>query len=204
MIHPGSWQDYSRRPDNKNLTTEELTYKYKQELIIHENFNYIQNQIQHQDNQGKRAPAALSSTSLLDYPTFDSPLTAIAITDTSHPTIGSSGTAFPRGPLTQSTINTIVNRTATHYTNFTRLEVPTAITSVEDISVGTFVTWQGVNSGASPNFNLVTNRNLPQTDPLPVWLQNDKVQWTSGAREYIFNLDYTNFEIVDIVSFIVP
>ena len=202
MIHPGPWQDYNRRPDNRDLTTEELTYKYKQELLIHENFNYIQREIHLQDNQGKRAPA--SNASLLDYPAFDSPLTAIAITQQSQPTPESPGDTFPRGPLTQSTINTIVNRTATHYTNFTRLEVPTAITSVEDISVGTFVTWQGVNSGASPNFNLVTNRNLPQTDPLPVWLQNDKVQWTSGAREYIFNLDYTNFEIVDIVSFIVP
>ena len=202
MIHPGPWQNYRNRLDNKDLTTEELTYKYKQELMIHENFNYIQNQIHHQDNQGKRAPA--SSTSLLDYPPFDSPLTVIAISPQSRPTIGASATTFPRGPLTQSTVNTIVSRTATHYTQFTELEVPTAITSVEDISIGTFVTWQGVNSGASPNWNLVTNRNLPQTDPLPVWGLLDAVQWTSGAREYIFNLDYTNFEIVDIVSFIVP
>ena len=202
MIHPGPWQNYGNRSDNKDLTTEELTYKYKQELMIHENFNYIQNQIHHQDNQGKRAPA--SSTSLLDYPAFDSPLTVIAITAQSHPAIGVAGEPFPRGPLTQSTINTIVNRTATHYTAWTELEVPTAITSVEDISIGTFVTWLGVNSGAQFNFNLVTNRNLPQTDPLPIPLEEDLVQWTSGAREYIFNLDYTNFEIVDIVSFIVP
>ena len=202
MIHPGPWQNYRNRSDNRDLTTEELTYKYKQELMIHENFNYIQNQIHYQDSQGKRVPA--SSTFLLDYPAFDSPLTVIALSIQSHPAIGAEGFGFPRGPLTQSTVNTIVNRTATHYTDFEEVEVPTAITSVEDISIGTFVTWQGVNSGASPNFNFVTNRNLPQTDPLPEWLQNDMVPWTSGAREYIFNLDYTNFEIVDIVSFIVP
>ena len=103
MIHPGPWQNYKNRPDNKKLTTEELTYKYKQELLVHENFNYQQVQIQHQDNQGKRAPA--SSTSLLDYPGFvGGPYTKFKANTGIQ--IGGNVQSFPNGILNQSQINT--------------------------------------------------------------------------------------------------
>ena len=155
MIHPGPWQNYKNRPDNKKLTTEELTYKYKQELLVHENFNYQQVQIQHQDNQGKRAPA--SSTSLLDYPGFvGGPYTKFKANTGIQ--IGGNVQSFPNGILNQSQINTIITQTATGTHVLHGFHYQRSINSFSELTVGErFLGYPG-NGGDVQN--MVTSRNI--------------------------------------------
>lgn len=202
MIHPGDWQDYNKRPDNKGLTVEELTYKYKQEVLIHENFNYRQLDVYTHTNTNK---GEFTPTQLLSYPDFDGTYSIIGLTTGYYNAPGSAVTSLPRGPLTQGTVNTITSLTATKHSRYESITLDTTVDSITEVAIGDSITWQGQNSGASPNFNFVTNRNIPQDGTSgPASDNNLPMLWTSGAREYIFNVDYTNFEIVDIVSFIVP
>lgn len=54
--HPGSWQDFMRRSENKNLHIQEATRKYRQEMLLFENqySTFLQQQrlIQQQQSQG--------------------------------------------------------------------------------------------------------------------------------------------------------
>ena len=44
--HPGNWQNFSKRNDNQKLSINELTSKYKKELLLFENFVTFQMQQQ--------------------------------------------------------------------------------------------------------------------------------------------------------------
>lgn len=198
MIHPGPWQNYKNRLDNRDLTVEELTYKYKQELLVHENFNYQQVQIQHQDNQGKRAPVTSNS---LEYPEFDGgPFTVIYAAFGYRPSGGGLPQSWPTGLLNQTSINNIANITATATPDVSHYVVPAPIASWADLSIGdTFV---GL-SGSSGYKSFVTHRGIPQPGVNQA-ISGLGPPWTSGDLEYIFTYDYSNGEIVDINTFIVP
>ena len=154
------------------------------------------------DSQPK-GPLSTSSP-VLSYPTFSS-RTIIKVV-TAYYDMGGPVIPWERGVLTQTEINDIINVTSTknaRYESWVLRSGP--ITSLADITVGSLVTYKGVNSGASPDFNFVTNRNVPQsgTNDGPS-NNNDPLPWVSGTREYIIRINYTNFEIVDIIPFIVP
>lgn len=54
--HPGSWQEFMMRPENKALPIHEATQKYRHQLLLFENqySTFIQQQrlIQQQQSQG--------------------------------------------------------------------------------------------------------------------------------------------------------
>ena len=54
--HPGSWQEFMMRPENKTLPIHEATQKYRHQLLLFENqySTFIQQQrlIQQQQSQG--------------------------------------------------------------------------------------------------------------------------------------------------------
>lgn len=59
-IHPGSWQDFMRKPENKQLSIEEATRKYNTAKLLFENqySTYLQQQrilIAQRNNGGKKA-----------------------------------------------------------------------------------------------------------------------------------------------------
>ena len=195
MIHPGPWQNYKNRLDNRNLTTEELTYKYRQELLVHENFNYQQIQIHHQDNQGKRAPV---TSTPLEYPEFDGGPFNIVYYALGYNN-GVSNLLWPSGLLNQTSINNITTITATGTPNVGYINVPTPIDSWADLSIGDNTGISGFNGYKS----FVTHRGIPQPGA-SVPIGGGGPPWTSGDLEYIFTYDASNGEIVDINTFIVP
>ena len=54
--HPGSWQEFMMKPENKALPIQEATRKYNSQMLMFENqySTFIQQQrlIQHQQSQG--------------------------------------------------------------------------------------------------------------------------------------------------------
>ena len=54
--HPGSWKDFNKKPENKNLSITEVTKKYKKQLLLFENqytsFLQYQRMIQLQHKSG--------------------------------------------------------------------------------------------------------------------------------------------------------
>lgn len=197
MIHPGPWQNYRNRPDNRNLTTEELTYKYKQELLVHENFSYQQIQIQHQDYQGKRAPV---TSTPLEYPEFDGGPFSVVYYALGYNN-GVSNLNWPTGLLNQTSINNITTITATATPKVGYLNIPSPIVSWVDLSIGD--TFPDLIGGITQYRSFVTHRGIPQPGVVQP-IGGSGPQWTSGDLEYIFTYDSTNGEIVDINTFIVP
>lgn len=192
-----SWNQFQQLENINKLPLNEQARYYNQ--YLYELDLARQNWISYQP----KGPRSLDS-SLLSYPTFSS-RTIIKVVS-GYYDLNGPVSIWERGVLTQTEINDIINLTSTknaRYESWVLRSGP--ITSLADIEVGDLITYQGVDSGASPDFNFVTNRNVPQsgTNDGPS-NNNNPLPWVSGAREYIIRMRYSDFEIVDIIPFIVP
>jgi hypothetical protein len=82
--HPGPWQSYLNRPDNKGLSLMEVKNRYMQEQLLFENYMSFQMQQQmlmsQQSSGGGPSPSTASSLIIVD-PNAQAFITAAGITD---------------------------------------------------------------------------------------------------------------------------